>query len=62
MCAGSTNLSETAKFGVLDERVFGVSTLGVLPLSLFYGFDNIQEFLNGMKSIDDHLRNTKDVT
>jgi glucose-6-phosphate isomerase len=73
LCAGSTNLPDTAKFGVLDERVFGfwdwvggrfsvTSTVGVLPLSLFYGFDNVQEFLNGVKSVDENLRNTKDIT
>lgn len=49
MCAVSTNLSETKKFGIKDESVFGFwdwvggrysvcSAVGVLPLSLHYGF------------------------
>lgn len=49
MCAVSTNLEATSKFGVLDERVFGFwdwvggrfsvcSAVGVLPLALYYGF------------------------
>ena len=38
------------------------SAVGVLPLSLVYGFDNVQNFLNGIKSVDDHFRNTKDVS
>lgn len=52
MCAGSTNIPATREFGVLDQRVFGFwdwvggrfsvcSTVGVLPLALFYGFDNV---------------------
>lgn len=72
MCAVSTNLPDTAKFGILDERVFGFwdwvggrfsvsSAVGVLPLSLFYGFDNVDQFLKGLRSIDDHFRSTKDV-
>lgn len=73
MCAVSTNLPDTNKFGVKDERVFGFwdwvggrfsvcSAVGVLPLSLFYGFENVHSFLTGVKSIDDHFRNTKDVS
>jgi len=52
LCAVSTNLSATKEFGILDENVFGFwnwvggrysvsSAVGVLPLSLFYGFDNV---------------------
>ena len=52
MCAVSTNLTDTAKFGIKDESVFGFwdwvggrfsvsSAVGVLPLSLCYGFDNV---------------------
>ena len=73
MCAVSTNLEATKKFGVKDERVFGFwdwvggrfsvcSAVGVLPLSLHYGFENIQSFLSGVKSIDDNFRHTKDVS
>ena len=73
MCAVSTNLPETKKFGVKDERVFGFwdwvggrysvcSAVGVLPLSLHYGFENVKSFLEGAKSIDEHFRNTKDAS
>jgi glucose-6-phosphate isomerase len=73
MCAVSTNLLETKKFGVADERVFGFwdwvggrysvcSAVGVLPLALHYGFDNVKNFLEGAKSVDEHFRNTKDAS
>jgi glucose-6-phosphate isomerase len=50
LCAVSTNLKATAEFGIKDENVFGFwewvggrfsvsSAVGVLPLSLFYGYD-----------------------
>ncbi len=72
-CAVSTNLPLTAQFGVADERVFGFwdwvggrysvcSAVGVLPLALHYGFDNVESFLKGVKSIDDHFRSTKEVS
>jgi glucose-6-phosphate isomerase len=52
LCAVSTNLTATNEFGISDENVFGFwnwvggrysvsSAVGVLPLSLYYGFDNI---------------------
>ena len=52
LCAVSTNLKSTKEFGIKDENVFGFwewvggrfsvsSAVGVLPLSLFYGFENI---------------------
>ena len=73
MCAVSTNLPETKKFGVQDERVFGFwdwvggrysvcSAVGVLPLSLHYGFENVKSFLEGAKSVDEHFRSTKDAS
>jgi glucose-6-phosphate isomerase len=60
LCAVSTNLKSTAEFGIKDENVFGFwewvggrysvsSAVGVLPLSLFYGFDNVAQFLAGMR-------------
>lgn len=50
ICAVSTNLAATKDFGIKDERVFGFwdfvggrfsvsSAVGLLPLSLQYGFD-----------------------
>lgn len=49
LCAVSTNLAATAKFGIKDENVFGFwdwvggrysvsSAVGLLPLSLFFGY------------------------
>jgi len=50
MCAVSTNIEATTKFGIKSENVFGFwdwvggrfsvsSAVGVLPLSLYYGYD-----------------------
>jgi len=50
LCACSTNLSATKQFGIRDENVFGFwdwvggrfsgsSAVGLLPLSLHYGYD-----------------------
>ena len=63
LCAVSTNLSSTKEFGISDENVFGFwnwvggrysvsSAVGVLPLALFYGFDNVRKFLDGMAAMD----------
>ena len=70
-CAVSTNLPLTAQFGVADERVFGfwdwvggrysvTSAVGVLPLSLHYGFEPVRQFLDGARAMDDHFRYTHD--
>jgi glucose-6-phosphate isomerase len=70
MAAGSTALEETRKFGISDDKVFGFwdfvggrfsvwSTVGVLPLSLHYGFDIMREFLDGGHNVDEHFINTK---
>jgi glucose-6-phosphate isomerase len=59
----STNLTGTAQFGINEESVFGFwdwvggrysvsSAVGLLPLSLFYGFDVMKSFLNGLNSVD----------
>lgn len=63
MCAVSTNLAATKAFGIKDENVFGFwdwvggrfsvsSAVGVLPLSLQYGFDVVEQFLKGMHQVD----------
>lgn len=63
LCAVSTNLTATKEFGISDENVFGFwnwvggrysvsSAVGVLPLSLYYGFDNVRKFLDGMHAMD----------
>ena len=73
LCAVSTNLKATKDFGISDENVFGFwewvggrysvsSAVGVLPLSLYYGFDNVQTFLNGMHSIDKNFSEETDFT
>ena len=70
VCACSTNLAETGKFGVNPQNVFGFwdyvggrfsvwSAIGVLPLSLQYGFDVSKQFLEGGHSIDEHFLNSK---
>jgi len=73
LCAVSTNLVATKDFGISDENVFGFwswvggrysvsSAVGVLPLSLYYGFDNVQAFLNGMHDIDNNFSGETDYT
>jgi len=63
MCAISTNIEATTKFGIKSENVFGFwdwvggrfsvsSAVGVLPLSLYYGYDVINMFLEGLHRID----------
>lgn len=63
LCAVSTNLEATKEFGIPDEQVFGFwdwvggrfsvsSAVGVLPLSLFYGYENVRMFLDGMHEMD----------
>ena len=72
-CACSTNLEETSKFGIADsQRIFAFwdwvggrfsvsSCIGVLALSLHFGFGIAQNFLKGMRSIDQHFLKTKNV-
>jgi len=63
LCAVSTNIQATTKFGIDSQRVFGFwdwvggrysvsSAVGVLPLSLFYGFDVVKQFLQGLHDVD----------
>ncbi|CAD8066766.1 unnamed protein product [Paramecium sonneborni] len=72
LTAVSTNLAETGKFGINEQRVFGfwdwvggrysvTSAIGVLPLSLQFGYDYIAQVLHGANSIDQHLINEKQV-
>lgn len=68
MVAVSTNLKLVKEFGIDPVNAFGFwdwvggrysvcSAVGMLPLSLMYGFDVMQEFLMGANNIDDHFRN-----
>ena len=66
MCAVSTNHAATDAFGIARENVFGFwdwvggrfsvsSAVGLLPLSLHYGFETLNQFLKGLASIDGEL-------
>ncbi|XP_057519059.1 glucose-6-phosphate isomerase, cytosolic [Amaranthus tricolor] len=66
MVAVSTNLTLVEKFGIDPNNAFAFwdwvggrysvcSAVGVLPLSLQYGFPIVEKFLKGASSIDQHL-------
>ncbi len=66
LCAVSTNHAATDAFGIARENVFGFwdwvggrfsvsSAVGLLPLSLHYGFETLDTFLKGLASIDSSL-------
>ena len=67
MVAVSTNLKLVEEFGIDPENAFGfwdwvggrysvTSAVGILPLSLQYGFDNMHDFLRGAHDMDVHFR------
>eukprot|EP00878_Enallax_costatus_P009333 GHUV01009755.1.p1 GENE.GHUV01009755.1~~GHUV01009755.1.p1 ORF type:complete len:584 (+),score=199.40 GHUV01009755.1:590-2341(+) len=67
MVAVSTNLKLVKEFGIDPENAFGFwdwvggrysvcSAVGILPLSLQYGFDMMEQFLQGANAMDDHFR------
>ena len=71
LCAVSTNLTATDAFGIARENVFGFwdwvggrfsvsSAVGLLPLSLHYGFEVLDQFLKGLASIDTCLTSSLD--
>ena len=64
----STNLKETAKFGISEDRVFGFrdwvggrysvwSAIG-LSVALAAGWDQFEQFLAGGRAMDGHFRHT----
>ncbi|OWM75077.1 hypothetical protein CDL15_Pgr021428 [Punica granatum] len=66
MVAVSTNLPLVEKFGIDPNNAFAFwdwvggrysvcSAVGVLPLSLQYGFEVVEKFLKGAQSIDQHF-------
>ncbi|KAL2335583.1 hypothetical protein Fmac_016796 [Flemingia macrophylla] len=66
MVAVSTNLTLVEKFGIDPNNAFAFwdwvggrysvcSAVGVLPLSLQYGFSVIEKFLKGASNIDQHM-------
>ncbi|XP_042405256.1 glucose-6-phosphate isomerase, cytosolic-like [Zingiber officinale] len=69
MVAVSTNLVLVEKFGIDPANAFAFwdwvggrysvcSAVGVLPLSLQYGFPTVEKFLNGASNIDAHFHST----
>nr|AAC08411.1 cytosolic phosphoglucose isomerase [Leavenworthia crassa] len=69
MVAVSTNLALVEKFGIDPNNAFAFwdwvggrysvcSAVGVLPLSLQYGFSVVEKFLKGASSIDQHFKST----
>uniref|UniRef100_A0A0D9VZM5 Glucose-6-phosphate isomerase n=1 Tax=Leersia perrieri TaxID=77586 RepID=A0A0D9VZM5_9ORYZ len=69
MIAVSTNLELVEKFKIDPKNAFAFwdwvggrysvcSAVGVLPLSLHYGFPIVQKFLEGAASIDKHFRSS----
>lgn len=63
LCAVSTNHAATDAYGIARENVFGFwdwvggrfsvsSAVGLLPLSLHYGFEVMDAFLKGLASVD----------
>lgn len=66
MVAVSTNLKAVSEFGIDPQNAFGFwdwvggrfsvsSAVGVLPLSIHYGYDTIEQFLQGMRNVDAHF-------
>ncbi|CAK0773032.1 hypothetical protein CVIRNUC_004023 [Coccomyxa viridis] len=67
MVAVSTNLKLVKEFGIDPENAFAFwdwvggrysvcSAVGMLPLSLQYGFDIMEQFLMGAHNVDEHFR------
>jgi glucose-6-phosphate isomerase len=67
MVAVSTNLKLVEEFGIDPENAFGfwdwvggrysvTSAVGILPLSLQYGFEKMNDFLSGAHDMDVHFR------
>eukprot|EP00916_Digyalum_oweni_P007469 GHVL01012631.1.p2 GENE.GHVL01012631.1~~GHVL01012631.1.p2 ORF type:complete len:555 (+),score=74.72 GHVL01012631.1:59-1723(+) len=65
--AVSTSITETSKFGINPNNVFGIwdwvggrfsvtSAVGVLPLALHFGWNVVMRFLAGAHSCDENLR------
>jgi len=68
MVAVSTALDKVAKFGIDPKNTFQfwdwvggrysvTSAVGVVPLALQYGFETVEQFLAGARSIDQHFIN-----
>ncbi|HBH39414.1 MAG TPA: glucose-6-phosphate isomerase, partial [Curvibacter sp.] len=64
-CALTSNVQAAAEFGIsttfgfwdwVGGRYSVCSAVGMLPLSLQYGFDVMEDFLRGANDIDEHFR------
>lgn len=66
MVAVSTNTKLVREFGIREENMFGFwdwvggrysvcSAVGMLPLALQYGFENMREMLEGANDMDNHF-------
>ena len=66
MVAVSTAIQKVVDFGISGDNIFGFwdwvggrysvcSAVGVLPLSLMYGKQTVQDFLNGAHNMDAHF-------
>eukprot|EP00928_Gymnodinium_smaydae_P095033 TRINITY_DN80_c0_g1_i2.p1 TRINITY_DN80_c0_g1~~TRINITY_DN80_c0_g1_i2.p1 ORF type:complete len:565 (+),score=153.61 TRINITY_DN80_c0_g1_i2:211-1695(+) len=71
VAACSTALDKTKAFGIDEQNVFGFwdwvggrfscwSAVGVLALSLQYGFDKVEQFHKGGHAMDQHFLNAPD--
>eukprot|EP00735_Rhodelphis_limneticus_P006245 TRINITY_DN18625_c0_g1::TRINITY_DN18625_c0_g1_i1::g.1123::m.1123 TRINITY_DN18625_c0_g1::TRINITY_DN18625_c0_g1_i1::g.1123 ORF type:complete len:568 (+),score=158.19,sp/P54236/G6PI1_CLAFR/64.04/0.0,PGI/PF00342.14/9.1e-195,SPRY/PF00622.23/0.15 TRINITY_DN18625_c0_g1_i1:45-1706(+) len=67
MIAVSTNIEGVKEFGISPENIYEFwdwvggrfsvcSAVGMVPLSLHYGFDLMRKFLDGAHSVDEHFR------
>lgn len=66
MIAVSTDIDKVKSFGIDKKNIFPfwnwvggrysvTSSVGILPLSIQYGYDIIENFLNGARTIDQHF-------
>jgi len=70
MVAVSTNANLVKKYGIDENNMFVFwdwvggrysvsSAVGVLPLALQYGYEMVEQFLTGMRSVDQHFRTAR---
>ena len=67
MIACSTAIPKVVDFGISQDNIFGFwdwvggrysvcSAVGVVPLAIHYGFDIVEQFLNGAADMDSHFQ------
>ncbi|BAM41244.1 glucose-6-phosphate isomerase [Theileria orientalis strain Shintoku] len=68
LCAISTNVKLASEFGIDESRIFPFwewvggrfsvcSSVGLVPLSLMFGYDMVELFLRGCRDMDLHFKN-----